>query len=77
MNQKKNEPFDPEKVICMVDDVEVDCKTWGEPMTEHEKAEMFYNECMDNAGVKDYPPLSKEEGDEVESQLDFLSQFDS
>ena len=73
----ENEAFDPEKITCYVDDKKVDCQTWGAPMTEHDKAEMFYQECMDNAGVKDYPPLSKEEGDEVESQLDFLSQFDS
>ena len=26
-------------------------------MTEDERAEMFYKECMDNAGIKDYPPL--------------------
>ena len=36
------------KVICTVDDVEVDCETWGET-------------------------TSKEEGDEIESSLDFLS----
>ena len=24
------EKFDTEKVICTVDDVEVDCKTWGD-----------------------------------------------
>ena len=76
-------------------------------MTEDEKAEMFYKECMDNAGIKDYPPmrtdgypgtieeaskfkgsppstfggsnppLSKKEGDEIESSLDFLSLYDS
>ena len=40
MNQKKNEPFDPEKVICTVDDVEVDCKTWGEPVTKVEADEI-------------------------------------
>ena len=77
MTLKKKEPFDPEKIICTIDDVEVDCKTWGGSMTEQEKAEMFYQECMDNAGIKDYPPLSKEDGDEVESQLDFLSHFES
>ena len=52
MIQKKKEGFDPEKVICTVDDVEVDCKTWGQP-------------------------IAKAEGDEIESQLDFLSHFDS
>ena len=52
MIQKKKEAFDPEKVICTVDDVEVDCKTWGQP-------------------------IAKAEGDEIESQLDFLSHFDS
>ena len=74
-------------------------------MTEDERAEMFYEECMDNAGIKDYPPLrtdgypgtieeaskfkgsppfifggsnsSKEEADEIESSLDFLSLYDS
>ena len=30
MIQKKKEAFDPEKVICTVDDVEVDCKTGGQ-----------------------------------------------
>ena len=52
MTQKKKDAFDPEKVICTVDDVEVDCKTWGQP-------------------------IAKAEGDEIESQLDFLSHFDS
>ena len=52
MTQKKKEAFDPEKVICTVDDVQVDCKTWGDP-------------------------VAKEEADEIESSLDFLSQFDS
>ena len=72
-------------------------------MTEDERAEMFYEECMDNAGITEYPPLrtdgypgtieeaskfkgsppvvfgrskdslSKEESDEIESSLDFLS----
>ena len=46
------EKFNPEKVICTVDDVEVDCKTWGDP-------------------------VAKEEADEIESKLDFLSHFDS
>ena len=26
-------------------------------MTEDERAEMFYEECMDYAGIKNYPPL--------------------
>ena len=52
MTQQKREPFDPKKVICTVDDVEVDCKTWGDPD-------------------------SKQEADEIESRLDFLSHFDS
>ena len=72
-------------------------------MSEDERAEMFYEECMDNAGITEYPPLrtdgypgtieeaskfkgsppfvfgrskdslSKEESDEIESSLDFLS----
>ena len=51
MTQKKeHEPFDPEKIVCTVDDVEVDCKTWGEPVT-------------------------KEEADEIESEMGFLSHF--
>jgi|7_EtaG_2_1085326.scaffolds.fasta_scaffold135254_1 hypothetical protein len=69
--------LDPKKIKCFIDDEEVDCETWGEPMTEHEKAEMFYEECMENAAIKDYPPLSKDEGDEIESSLDFLSHYDS
>ena len=52
MTQKKREPFDPQKVICTVDDEVVDCKTWGDP-------------------------VAKAEADEIESQLDFLSQYDS
>ena len=52
MTQEKREPFDPKKVICTVDDVQVDCKTWGDP-------------------------VAKEEADEIESSLDFLSHFDS
>ena len=52
MTQKKKETFDPTKIICTVDDVEVDCKTWGDP-------------------------VAKEEADEIESSLDFLSHFDS
>ncbi len=35
-------------------------------MTEHEKAEMFYLECMEQAGVENAPPLnSSEEKDEL------------
>ena len=52
MTQKKREPFDPNKVTCSIDDVEVDCETWGDP-------------------------VAKAEADEIESQLDFLSHFDS
>ena len=40
------------KVTCYIDDQQVDCKTWGDP-------------------------VSKEEADEIESTLDFLSHFDS
>ena len=36
------------KVTCVIDEDEVDCETWGDP-------------------------ISKEEGDEIESSLDFLS----
>ena len=49
---QKHENFDPKKIICTVDDVQVDCKTWGDP-------------------------VAKAEADEIESQLDFLSQYDS
>ena len=52
MTQRKKKPFDPEKVTCSIDDVEVDCETWGDP-------------------------VAKAEADEIESQLDFLSHFDS
>ena len=52
MTQKKNEPFDPKKVTCTIDDVEVDCETWGDPVL-------------------------KAEANEIESELDFLSHFDS
>ena len=52
MTQEKREPFDLKKGICTVDDVQVDCETWGDP-------------------------VAKSEGDEIESQLDFLSHFDS
>ena len=34
MTQKKREAFDSEKVICTIDDVEVDCKTWGDPVAK-------------------------------------------
>ena len=33
------EKFDPEKVICTVDDVEVDCKTWGDPEEAKKEAQ--------------------------------------
>ena len=46
-------------------------------MTEDERAEMFYEECMENAGIKDYPPLCKDEEDVIESKPDFLSHLDS
>ena len=49
---QKHENFDPKKIICTVDDVQVDCETWCDP-------------------------VAKEEADEIESQLDFLSQYDS
>ena len=44
-------------------------------MTEDEKAEMFYKECMDNAGITNYPSL--EEAEEIESHMEFLSMIDS
>ena len=50
MTQQESEGF--KKVTCYVDDVQVDCKTWGDP-------------------------VAKEEADEIESSLDFLSHFDS
>ena len=34
MTQKKKEAFDPEKVTCTIDDVEVDCETWGDPVAK-------------------------------------------
>ena len=40
MTQEKREPFDLKKVICTVDDVEVDCKTWGELVTKVEADEI-------------------------------------
>ena len=52
MTQKKREPFDPNRITCSIDDIEVDCETWGDP-------------------------VAKEEAVEMESQLDFLSHFDS
>jgi hypothetical protein len=33
------EKFDPEKIICTVDDVEVDCKTWGDPKEAKKEAQ--------------------------------------
>ena len=44
--------IDPKKIKCYIDDEEVDCETWGDP-------------------------VAKEEADEIESKLDFLSHFDS
>ncbi len=46
---KKEEEME---VICFIDDEQVDCETWGEP-------------------------IAKAEAEEIESQLDFLSQYDS
>ena len=40
MTQKKREAFDSEKVICTIDDVEVDCKTWGDPVAKTEADEI-------------------------------------
>ncbi len=40
MTQKKKEDFDPKKVICTVDDVEVDCETWGDPVAKREADEI-------------------------------------
>ena len=34
MTQKKREAFDPKKVTCTIDDVEVDCETWGDPVAK-------------------------------------------
>ena len=41
MTQKKGrEAFDSEKVICTVDDIQVDCKTWGDPVAKAEADEI-------------------------------------
>ena len=32
--------------------------------SEDEIAEMFYNECMEQAGIENYPPLSKDKEEE-------------
>ena len=40
MTQKKREAFDPDKVTCIVDDVEVDCETWGDPVSKAEADEI-------------------------------------
>ena len=40
MTQKKREAFDSEKVICTIDDVEVECKTWGDPVAKVEADEI-------------------------------------
>ena len=40
MTQKKREAFDPDKVTCTVDDVEVDCETWGDPVSKAEADEI-------------------------------------
>ena len=46
---KKEEEME---VTCFIDDEQVDCETWGEP-------------------------IAKAEAEEIESQQDFLSQYDS
>ena len=40
MTQQKKEPFDPKKVICTVDDLVVDCETWGDPVAKVEADEI-------------------------------------
>ena len=40
MTQEKKEAFDPKKVICTVDDVEVDCETWGDSVAKAEADEI-------------------------------------
>ena len=40
MTQEKREPFDLKKVICTVDDVQVDCETWGDPVAKREADEI-------------------------------------
>ena len=37
---QKHENFDPKKVICTVDDVQVDCETWGDPVAKVEADEI-------------------------------------
>ena len=37
---QKHENFDPKKIICTVDDVQVDCKTWGDPVAKVEADEI-------------------------------------
>ena len=37
---QKHENFDPKKIICTVDDVQVDCKTWGDPVAKAEGDEI-------------------------------------
>ena len=42
-------------------------------MTEDERAEMFYDECMDNAGIENYPPLNGDgdkSGESVEKDIE-------
>ena len=46
-------------------------------MTEDERAQMCLEECLHNAGLKEDSPFKKEEADEIESSLDFLSLYDS
>ena len=40
MTQKEREVFDSERVTCSIDDVEVDCKTWGDPVAKEEADEI-------------------------------------
>ena len=41
-------------------------KERGEKINNHEQAKMFYDECMENAGIEDYHPLEEEK--ELESE---------
>ena len=40
MTQKKREPFDPNRITCSIDDIEVDCETWGDPVSKAEADEI-------------------------------------
>ena len=35
-------------------------KEQEEKVKNHEQAQMFYDECMENAGIEDYPPIEEE-----------------